>query len=158
MPEPSKESLEQVAKRIVESANREICRANAPSLTAWPPFHDEVYVRIIVAELRQQNAALKHQVGILRTTCDCHISTIEQMEQQEAALVSALRDSATALDDWLNVHASDFCDEQRVREARQRINEFGTIGYIAKIQENNRIALAPYAPAEEAQDKQTGGK
>lgn len=54
----------------------------------------------------------------------------------------ALERSRIALDDWLNIHASDHCDAARVAEARARVNERGTIAYIAEVQKQNRAALA----------------
>lgn len=59
-----------------------------------------------------------------------------------AALRAALKRSMTAIDDWLNTYAPEFCDEKRVAEARERLGEYGTIGYIAYVQEQNRNALA----------------
>jgi hypothetical protein len=54
----------------------------------------------------------------------------------------ALRHSMIALDDWLNTYAPEFCDEERVKEARKRImDEGGTLAYIADLQERNRTAL-----------------
>lgn len=46
-------------------------------------------------------------------------------------LVEALKKAKTALDDWLNIYASEFCDEKRVKEARERVHERGTLSYIA---------------------------
>ena len=54
----------------------------------------------------------------------------------------ALRASMIALDDWLNTYASEFCDEERVKEAGERImSGGGTLAYIADLQERNRRAL-----------------
>lgn len=66
--------------------------------------------------------------------------------RKEVAPANALRDalerSKTALDDWLNTYASEFCDEERVAEAGKRIMDGGgTLAYIADIQEQNRVAL-----------------
>lgn len=61
----------------------------------------------------------------------------EQVEQ----LIDALKTSITALDDWLNTYASELCNEERVKEAYQRIHQYGTIGYIANVQLKNREAL-----------------
>lgn len=58
------------------------------------------------------------------------------------ALREALERSKTALDDWINTYASEFCDEERVDEAGQRIREGGgTLAYLADIQKQNRDAL-----------------
>lgn len=68
--------------------------------------------------------------------------TREKLRADLTALADALRVSIVALDDWLNIHASDHCDERRVAEARTRINERGTIYYISVVQKTNRDALA----------------
>src|SRR5687768_5461021 len=58
-------------------------------------------------------------------------------------LREALIRSITAIDDWLNVYASDFCNSDRVDEAQRRISdEGGTLSYIANVQQKNRTALA----------------
>lgn len=56
-------------------------------------------------------------------------------------LVVALRRSMVAIDDWLNVYASDLCDPARIEEAKKRISEHGTLSYIAMVQDQNRKAL-----------------
>lgn len=58
-------------------------------------------------------------------------------------LTAALRSSMTAIDDWLQTYAAELCDPARVREAEQRIGEYGTLSYIAHVQERNRAALQP---------------
>jgi len=62
-----------------------------------------------------------------------------------AELEAALKTSVVAIDDWLNTYAAELCDEDRVNEAKKRIMEYGTIGYIAHIQEANRKALEQQA-------------
>lgn len=57
------------------------------------------------------------------------------------ALVKALERSVVAIDDWLNLYASEHCNADRVAEAKARTNENGTLWYIASIQEANRAAL-----------------
>lgn len=73
------------------------------------------------------------------------------------ALTKALEQSMIALDDWLNTYADDHCDAKRVAEARARIAEYGTIGYIAHVQEINRRALRD-SPAvqDDTQESYTG--
>ena len=56
-------------------------------------------------------------------------------------LRAALRRSMVALDDWLNIYAEELCDNDRVKEAKQRISEYGTLSYIALVQDQNRAAL-----------------
>lgn len=64
----------------------------------------------------------------------------------ERELRAALKRSMTALDDWLNTYASEFCDEKRVMEAHARLDERGTLAYIADVQEKNRRALGVKLP------------
>ena len=66
----------------------------------------------------------------------------KELERQRDELSEALRRSMTAIDDWLNVYTEDNYDAQRVAEAKRRIWEFGTIAYIADVQQQNRAALA----------------
>lgn len=60
------------------------------------------------------------------------------LEEIDAAMVQAM----TAIDDWLSIHASDMCDDARVEESRKRVNEHGTLWYIACVQKVNSDALA----------------
>jgi len=55
-------------------------------------------------------------------------------------LYNALDAAITALDDWTNTYAPDFCNDDRVKEARQRLNENGTLFYIAAVVEKCREA------------------
>lgn len=57
-------------------------------------------------------------------------------------LQTALERSGVALDDWLNLYASELCDQKRVAEARDRVGGPGTIAYLAEVQAQNRQALA----------------
>lgn len=60
---------------------------------------------------------------------------------ENAKLRAALNTSILAIDDWLNVYASEFCDERRVKEAKDRIMQTGgAIAYISGVQEKNRAA------------------
>ena len=65
-----------------------------------------------------------------------------------AEIAMALDRSRVAIDDWLNVDFADFCDEERVIEAQQRINEFGTVAYIADVQQQSRDLLKRIAEVE----------
>jgi hypothetical protein len=47
-----------------------------------------------------------------------------------------------ALDDWLHIYASDLCDEKRVAASRARINELGTVAYIAGVNAQISALLA----------------
>jgi len=79
--------------------------------------------------------------GRLQTKHQC--DRIEQLEALNTDLLTALKRSVIAIDDWLNTYASDHCDESRVLEAKKRIKEVGgTIGYISDIQEANRTIIA----------------
>jgi len=65
----------------------------------------------------------------------------EALSRENEALKAALARSMTALDDWLNIFAEDMCEEERVREAKQRVYEHGSIHYISMVQQQNRAAL-----------------
>lgn len=68
--------------------------------------------------------------------------TDNQSTTRERRLEAALVRSITAIDDWLNIYASDLCDEARVREARVRIrSNGGKLAYVANLQQKNREAL-----------------
>ena len=54
------------------------------------------------------------------------------MKKADKELLTVALDAAIlALDDWTNTYASNFCDEARVAEAKARLNEHGTVWYIA---------------------------
>ena len=58
-------------------------------------------------------------------------------------LRAALQASVIALDDWLHEYAPELCGESYVTETRERIaSRGGTLAYIAKVQQENRAALA----------------
>jgi hypothetical protein len=59
-------------------------------------------------------------------------------------LAEALRLSGRAVDDWLHIYASDLCDEGYVEESKARVNEKGTLAYIADVQAVSRAALAEW--------------
>ena len=68
----------------------------------------------------------------------------------------ALNKGLTAVDDWINTYAPEFCDEARVAEARQRIQEHGTLWYLATVASELRAAItalsAPHASPEEREN------
>jgi hypothetical protein len=74
------------------------------------------------------------------------ISLVKRAEAEEdrvRGMREALERSKVALDDWLHVYAGDMCDPQKVAESVARISEAGaTLAYIAKVQKQNRAALA----------------
>lgn len=54
----------------------------------------------------------------------------------------ALTRSMLAIDDLLNLHAAEFCEDARVKEAQSRIRAIGgTLAYIADVQRQNREAM-----------------
>jgi len=65
----------------------------------------------------------------------------DALERENAELRAALERSVVAIDDWLNLYASEHCNADRVAEAKARANENGTLWYIASTQEANRAAL-----------------
>jgi len=52
-----------------------------------------------------------------------------------------MQEAITALDDWTNIYAPELCNEERVKEAQNRINEYGTLAYIAAVVDNCHEAL-----------------
>ena len=68
------------------------------------------------------------------------IHLIQEFDRQRAKrddrmdrMTSALHAAILALGDWVNIYAPEFCDEQRVEEAKARINEQGTLQYVATV-------------------------
>jgi FtsZ-binding cell division protein ZapB len=99
--------------------------------------------------LRAEVTSLKEERDAYKERGEARGQSVRDLTQQLAAangmvemLAGALRTSMVALDDWLNIFASEFCDKQRVKEAYARINAEGTIAYLAGIQESNRTALS----------------
>lgn len=37
------------------------------------------------------------------------------------------------INDWMHDYAPEFCDEKLVKESRERLDEFGTLAYMAKL-------------------------
>ena len=93
-------------------------------------LHDHLVEQNDDAGLKLYAAMTKYCANRIRTA-EAKVTTLEK----------ALTESVTAIDDWLNTYAAEMCDEARVKEARDRIQQYGTIGYIAHIQEANRKAL-----------------
>ena len=46
-------------------------------------------------------------------------------------LLAAINAAILALDDWANMYAEEFCNEAKVAESKVRLNEYGTVWYIA---------------------------
>lgn len=59
--------------------------------------------------------------------------TNNEFQARLSEAVKVLERAETALNDWLNIYASDMCEENRVAEAHKRVSEYGTIGYIADV-------------------------
>jgi hypothetical protein len=66
---------------------------------------------------------------------------INELIKQRDALVAALERSNLAMNDWVSTYAAEMCNEADVAEARKRINEFGTLGYIGDVLDQGRAAL-----------------
>jgi hypothetical protein len=60
----------------------------------------------------------------------------------EEKMREALERSMVAIDDWLHVYAEDECRPEDVAASRARLNEHGTLAYIAEVQAANRAALS----------------
>ncbi len=70
------------------------------------------------------------------------MSTDITLQEENAALRSALEVAQRGINDWLHLYASDECRQDRVAEARKRVHEQGTLAYIADLNETIRNALA----------------
>jgi hypothetical protein len=56
-------------------------------------------------------------------------SVINQLDEANKVIDNLF----VGINDWMNDYAAEFCDEKEVKEARERINEFGTLAYIARL-------------------------
>jgi hypothetical protein len=79
--------------------------------------------------------------------------TIAAKNAEIARLHSLLKRADTALQDWLNVYASDMCDPKRVEEAQKRIGEVGTLAYVTFITDEIERALHPQSPGTAATEE-----
>ncbi len=77
------------------------------------------------------------EIGNLRTTT---VQLLEMTNMNKQLLTNALDDAILAIDDWINTYAEDLCDEDRVAQARQRLNEHGTLHYLATVVQQCRDA------------------
>jgi hypothetical protein len=82
--------------------------------------------------------------------CTPYYAAPQPLEDKTAVVArEALEKSRIALDDWLNLYASELCNEARVEEARSRVHAAGTLAYIAEVQQGNREAMALLTPKAE---------
>lgn len=56
-------------------------------------------------------------------------------------LQGAVETAIIALDDWINIYAPEFCDADRVKQARRRLAEHGMLYYVATVVEQCRNSL-----------------
>jgi hypothetical protein len=73
------------------------------------------------------------------------MSTNVNLQEENAALRSALEAAMQGINDWLHLYAPDECREDRVAEAKKRVHEHGTLAYIAGLNEKAHKALATKA-------------
>ena len=91
---------------------------------------------------KQQSIARRRLEEMEGQQAGVNMSTETDRPTREQRLEAALVRSITAINDWLNIYASDFCHEARVREAQARImSGGGTLAYIADVQQQNREAI-----------------
>lgn len=96
----------------------------------------------LIESLQRELAAAEARVKRLQQK---ELSDFDTIAAQQARIDEAhvlINRNRVALDDWLNTYASELCDKARVTEAKVRICELGTIGYIAHIQKANRHWLS----------------
>ena len=125
----NKTRMEWIAEQMAENGMVTQAREVIAMETALQSAHAGL------AEAQMENEQQRHDIDRLYASLQTEVMAAEKTE-------AALRRSMVALDDWLNTYAEEFCDEQRVKEARERIKEFGTIGYIAEVQQQNHAALS----------------
>jgi hypothetical protein len=87
-------------------------------------------------------AALKDEIERLQEALEFATFAADDQRAKNAKLREAIERSMLAIDDWLNVYAETECDADRVAQAKSRIRQKGTIGYIADVQKQNREAIA----------------
>ena len=63
------------------------------------------------------------------------------LNEVNEALRAALKNAIIALDVWTSTFAPEFCDEERVKQAQNRLTEYGTLYYIANVVKQGRDAL-----------------
>jgi hypothetical protein len=73
------------------------------------------------------------------------MSTNVNLQEENAALRSALEAAKQGINDWLHLYAPDECREDRAAEARKRVHEHGTLAYIAELNRIINEALATRA-------------
>lgn len=56
-------------------------------------------------------------------------------------MTAALKTAEVAINDWLHVYAPELCDDASVQESFQRIDERGTLSYIAHVSQEIRDAI-----------------
>jgi len=61
------------------------------------------------------------------------MTEIELVKKQLDEANKIIDNLSQGINDWMNDHAPEFCDEKQVEESRRRINEFGTLAYIARL-------------------------
>jgi hypothetical protein len=68
-------------------------------------------------------------------------AALEAEREKVNGLREALERSVVALDDWTHTYAPELCNPVAVKDAWGRINERGTLYYIAEIQQANADVL-----------------
>lgn len=63
------------------------------------------------------------------------------LDYERAVLRESIKLAQTALNDWLRVHAPEECNADLVAETRDRLRQFGTVYYIAMVQQQLFKAL-----------------
>lgn len=99
---------------------------------SWAVAVKDSPVNEVVVETRTSKALAEH---IVKTHN-------EAVEGKLRSALEALELSYVALNDWLHQYASEFCNEDGVKEAEARIREAGgTLAYITDIREEIREVL-----------------
>ncbi len=69
------------------------------------------------------------------------VEQIDKERLQLKVLREAMETAIIAIDDFVNIYAEEYCDPGRVEEARQRMNENGTLYYASSILKQCKSAL-----------------
>ena len=139
-----------------DTATREVF---VPDWRNAKPWDYEPWFSKWMLELTAQGLHAKADIArvlamLSRESClkDATIAQLQDMVRGEQAatagatqraerLEAGLRGADQAPNDWINTYADDMCDPKDVAEARARIMEYGTVGYIAKRVAEIRAAL-----------------
>lgn len=95
-----------------------------------------------LARAREELDAARYTLSFNAAAAEQYAEERDRAREQLKVAREAIETSVTAMDDWLNTFAPEHCDEDRVKEALDRVNRAGTVAYIAHVQLKNGEALS----------------